>query len=254
MDFTNDFFIQAQGCIERVFRSSRQELLEASGNIAAEFKDDNTAVTELDRKVEDILRKELTDFDGSIGFEGEESGSQGSRKTFWLVDPIDGTDSFVRGLPTFRNMATLIDDGQPIFTVVFKPVTDEIYVAAKGEGAFRNGVRIKVSDRPMERARLEIHSPGSNHDVWAVIEKLARQINAVRISGDFISVAEGKMDGLLVYKNAGGSSWDFAPRSLLISEAGGVVRNLGSDSYDYRRNDMLAANPVIFGQVMKIVT
>jgi fructose-1,6-bisphosphatase/inositol monophosphatase family enzyme len=112
MEFTNDFFIQAQGVIERVFREFRQELLDASGSVASEAKADKTLVTHLDKKIESELKAALQAFHAAekldIGIEGEEFGAEGSRSTFWLIDPIDGTDAFIRGTSYFRNMATLI--------------------------------------------------------------------------------------------------------------------------------------------------
>jgi myo-inositol-1(or 4)-monophosphatase len=252
MDFTNDFFIQAQGLIERVFRGRRQELIDASGNIAVERKADNTVVTALDRDIEAELRKALLSFDKSIGIEGEEHGIEGSRKTFWLLDPIDGTESFIRGIPHFRNMATLIDNGEPVFALVYKPVFDEVYVAAKGEGAFRNGVKLSIGERPLSNSILEVHSPGRDHSVWITMEALSQQAKSLSISSDFVRVAEGKRDALIVISDRGGP-WDFAPRALLAAEAGGTVANIGSDTYDYTKGQFIVTNPVIFDDVMKII-
>jgi myo-inositol-1(or 4)-monophosphatase len=252
MTYTNDFFIQAQGVIERVFRARRQELIDASGNIAIEHKADKTVVTELDRSVETDLRKALLEFDASIGIEGEEHGIEGNRTTFWLLDPIDGTDSFTRGIPHFRNMATLVDNGEVVFTVVYKPVSDELYVAAKGEGAFRNGVQLNIGDRPLHNAKLEVHSPGNDHRTWITLEKLAQQVKGLSISADFVQVAEGRLDGLIVITDRGGP-WDFAPRALLIAEAGAKIANIGSDTYNYTNGQFIATNPVIFDDVMQII-
>jgi myo-inositol-1(or 4)-monophosphatase len=256
MEFTNDFFIQAQGVIERVFREFRQELLDASGSVASEAKADKTLVTHLDKKIESELKAALQAFHAAekldIGIEGEEFGAEGSRSTFWLIDPIDGTDAFIRGTSYFRNMATLIHEGRAIFTLIYVPVSDELYVAAEGEGAFRNGKPISVSKRTLQHTRLEVHAPVKNMETWQLMGQLAQAVGAVRASGDFITVAEGKVDGLLSYKGGGGV-WDFAPRTLLIQEAGGKVANIGSSSYDYRNFDFLAANPVIFDDLMKLI-
>jgi myo-inositol-1(or 4)-monophosphatase len=252
MDFTNDFFIQAQGVIERVFRSVREELIAASGNIDTDRKSDNTVVTRLDHEVEAKLREALLAFDGAIGIEGEELGVEGSRDTFWLLDPIDGTDAFTRGLPYYRNMASLIHNGEVIFAMVYRPVTDELYVAAKGDGAFRNGQQIKVSERTLKESRIELHYSKQNPQTWRLLERLSPSVEGLRISGDFLTVAEGKQDALLVYRMKWGT-WDSAPRALLIQEAGGRVANLGKTSFDYTDPNFLAANPVIFDELMELI-
>lgn len=251
MDYDNDFFIQVQGVIERVFRAERQEILDSHGRIKIDLKDDATVVTELDKQMESKLREELIKFDSAIGIEGEEFGVEGSRETFWLLDPIDGTEAFTRGLPFFRNMATLIDHGTPIFALVYKPVSDELYVAAEGEGTFRNGTPVSVSTRPLSRARVELSTLLDDPSVWPFVSKLASSINSIRTADEFLFVVEGKFDGHIVYKSDT-KPWDNAPRALLMQEAGARVANLGTDSYDYRNSDMLAAPPGIFDDLMDI--
>ena len=251
MTFDNDFFIQAQGVIERCFRSYRDELISLSGNIETDLKGDKTVVTAKDREVETALSEALQQFDGAIGIEGEEFGISGSRETYWLIDPIDGTESFIRGLPTYRNMASLIDNGQPVFTVVYKPATDELYVAAAGEGAFKNGQPIKVSQRPLERSFIECMGRLVG-DLQPIAEAVTPRIVSWRMTGDFLPTAEGKVDGLLAIGTKAGP-WDMAPRALLIQEAGGKVANIGKASYDFTDNNFLATNPVIFDELMELI-
>lgn len=250
---TVDFYTQAQACIERVVRDYRPKILEAHGKIDPAIKPDATPVTAFDKELEQLLRDELQKFDVSIGFEGEEFGKSGNEQTFWLIDPIDGTESFVRGLPFVRNILTLIDNNEPVFTLVYRPVTDELFTASKGNGAFNNGERITVSNRPLKRAWLELSVPITDPSAVSVTQAVRRQINGFRTMGEFTYVAQGQIDGQLVYKSGGGP-WDYAPRALLISEAGGRVANIGSDSYDFRNNDFLATNPVIFDDLMKTIT
>ena|SRR5438309_8433747 len=252
MDYTNDFFIQAQGVIERVFRSNRPAILAAHGKIEAEIKGDNTPVTQLDKDIEEELRAALLKFDSSIGLEGEEFGIEGSRETYWLIDPIDGTESFIRGLPFVRNMATLIDNGEPIFTVIYQPTMDQLFVAAKGEGTYKNGQKMQMVERPLKRSMVELHVPISKNGVAKMVAELQKSIFGYRIS-DFCYVAEGKVDALLVY-GGGGGPWDYAPRALIIREAGGTVTNVGSDNYDFKINNMIASHPSIHDELQKIVT
>lgn len=253
MEFTNDFFIQAQGCIERVARANRSKILELHGNVEVQLKDDQSVVTDLDKQLEQEFRETLSEFDSSIGFEGEEFGIDGSRETYWLIDPIDGTENFVRGMPHVRNIVTLINQNKPVFAVVYKPITDELYVAAEGEGTYRNGIPVKVSNRPIERAWIEWSSPFSNAETLPIAHAVASRTKGLRVSGEFLLAVEGEMDGIVGYK-AGGGPWDYAPRALMMQEAGAKVANIGSDTYDFRNNDFVMANPVIFDDLMAIIT
>lgn len=253
MDFTNDFFIQAQGCIERVFRAKRERIHELHGKAKAEFKPDHTVVTELDKQLEQELKEALTKFDQKIGFEGEEFGVEGSRDTYWLIDPIDGTESFVRGMPYVRNVATLVDKNEAVFTVIYRPLSDEVFVAGKGEGSYRNGQQIRISDRPLDRAWIEFNQSYETSAVDALCSALRPKIGGFVIMREFVHVAQGQSDGLLMYESGAGP-WDFAPRALIIEEAGGRVANIGSDKFDFRKDNILATNPVIFDELMETVS
>lgn len=252
MSFTSDFFVQAQAIIEGVFRSYREELISKSGNIETTLKADKTVVTELDKTIEKELRTKLLKFDDSIGLEGEELGIEGSRQTYWLLDPIDGTDSFVRGIPIYRNVATLINDGQAVFALVYRPATDELFVAADGEGTSKNGVPVHISMRPLKRSTLDIMGKLDDPDIQAAIRAIQPKSDGIRRTSDFLPVVEGKLDGQLSLNTHAGP-WDFAPRALLIKEAGGRVANIGSSKYDFKINNFLATNPIIFDEVMELV-
>lgn len=253
MQQTADFFAQAQQCLESVVRPYRRQILAVHGQAEAEIKDDNTPVTRFDTELENLMRNALAAFDKSIGFEGEELGKSGNDQTYWLLDPIDGTESFIRGLPFVRNMATLIDNNEPVFTLIYNPVLDELFVATKGGGAFKNGRQIHVSTRPIEWAWVEFSGPLQDPEVLRVVQSLRGHINSFSMIRDFTMIAQGKLDAQLIYKSGGGP-WDYAPRALLGREAGAKVANIGSDDYDFRNNDMLIANPLIFDELMTVVT
>ncbi|GAC1386582.1 MAG: inositol monophosphatase family protein [Candidatus Saccharimonadales bacterium] len=245
LEKARDFIIQQ-------FQLYRPRLLEAYGNVSEEIKYDQTPVTKLDGEIEDLLRRSLLKFDDRIGMVGEELGQSGSKKTFWLIDPIDGTESFIRGIPFARNMVTLIDDGQPVLTVVYKFVTDELYTAITGAGAYKNGQRIYVSQRSLSRSWVELSAPFTDQSVVPLLQQIRQFSNGFRMIGDFTLVVEGKVDIMLMY-NSGGGDWDYAPRALLMQEAGGTVTNIGSDHFDYRNHDIIGANPTAYAELTKHV-
>ncbi len=253
MQQTADFYAAAQVCIEKVVRQYRPKILDAYGNIDPSIKPDATPVTLYDQELEQLLRDALTTFDPSIGFEGEELGKSGNEDTFWLIDPIDGTENFVRGLPFVRNMVTLIAGGQPVFAFVYRPITDELFVASDGHGTLKDGKPVSVSQRPLGRTWLDISAPPLQQGFNSIMNAVTPHINGFRVIGEFTYVVEGKVDAQLLY-TSGGGPWDYAPRALLFKEAGGRVANLGSDTYDFRNNNVLMANTLVFDDLMKIIT
>jgi myo-inositol-1(or 4)-monophosphatase len=250
---TADFFKQAQACLEKVVRDYRHQLLTAFGDVAHEIKEDNSPVTKLDLELELLMKDSLKKLDSGIGFEGEEHGKEGNDKTFWLIDPIDGTANFIRGIPFVFNMATLIDNDEPVYAFVYRFIPDELFIAKKGGGAYKNNQPIKVSDRPLDKAWIEIDTTYFGRpEAIPLIQAVESKIHRLRKIDDFTFVPQGRVDGHIVYK-AGGKVWDYPPRALLISEAGGRVANIGSDTYHYRDLSLLATNPLIFDDLKQAI-
>ncbi len=252
MGLVPEYLDQSQIALEAVARDFRPQLLEAWGNIEPDLKADNSPVTRLDLEIETAIKDVLRPVGQSVGFEGEEHGKEGSESRFWLIDPIDGTEQLVRGLPGFRIMATLIDEDEPQYAFVYDVLKDELYTARNGEGAFCNGQELHVSERPVQRAWLEFTANLALEKAVAILPAIRNLTRGVRMTGDFTHTLRGRLDGHLYYE-AAGSSWDWVPWALLIKEAGGKVANLGQDSYDYRNGNFLAANPIIFDDVMTAI-
>lgn len=243
-----------------VFKSFRPELMSSFGDVAYETKENNTVVTGLDKKVETVLRKRLLDYDDSIGLLGEELGAEGDTGTMWLIDPIDGTDQFVRGIPTCRNMVTLIHESRPLMTVVYRFPTDDLFVAIEGRGTTKNGENIRVSTRPVNRAQIEFSSNFGSPACGYLVNLFHHKAGGHR-SHDWLLAVEGLRDAHCVY-GSGGGDWDYAPRMLLLQEAGARVANIGhgcdGNAWDYKNHDFIATNPVVFEelfmQVQKCIT
>jgi myo-inositol-1(or 4)-monophosphatase len=251
---TQDFLEQAEKHIRLTLQALRPTLLKGFGSIEHHLKDDKSIVTEMDVMVEERLRTAMAELDVSIGFGGEETGLDLNQETFWLVDPIDGTECFTRGLPFSTNMICLIAGHQPVMSVIYNFFTDEYYLAIKGQGATRNGHAIQVSKRPLERAYVivtgNMKAAGAPNFVPALRPKVAG-IPKLHASGcEAAYLACGAIDGAIVVGAKG--PWDFAAGSLLIQEAGGRVENWGATTYDYRDMRFVAGNPVLFDQLKKL--
>jgi len=226
----------------------RPQLLAGHGSIEHQLKDDKSVVTAMDLMVEQRLREVCHELDPRVGFGGEETGVDLEQSTFWLADPIDGTEAFIRGLPFSTNMITLIHNGQPIMSIIYNFFLDEFFVAIKGEGATCNGHPIHVSDRPLKQSFVVLNG---FHQLNVPLRPQVSGIPKMHASGYELScVAKGALDGSIVGGTKG--AWDHAPGALLIREAGGRVENLGSNTYDYRNFRYVAANPVIFDELKAI--
>ena len=211
-------------------------------------------VTEIDHKVEEILKEKLTLAYPDIAFVGEEGGGNRDAKTFWLVDPIDGTGDYVRGLPFSTVMLALIDEGQVIFSAIYDFIKDDMYWAEKGKGAYKNEEKIHVSDRSINEAYIGIETRSykkENQIYFGKIHEKAGFFNSVSAGWELAMVASGKLDARISFDGYG-KDYDYAPGTLLISEAGGIVKNLNSETYDYRNTSLIAANPKVYASLKEI--
>jgi len=232
----------------------RDIVLPFYGNVETiRHKDDSgqNLVTELDEKVESFISTRLHKLYPSIQFVGEESGGDRTAERFWLLDPIDGTSHFIRGLPFCTTMLALIDGGEVVFSVIYDFVRNETYIAEKGKGATRDGIPIKVSNRSLRESYLcfEIQSGNSENDrIFSELQKNGVLFKTVNAGFEYAMVASGKLDARICFKPFG-KDYDYAPGALLVKEAGGMVTNIGSNSYDYRNLDFIAANPLIYKEL-----
>jgi myo-inositol-1(or 4)-monophosphatase len=248
-----NFFLSVAPIIHEV----GDNLAKSFGNIEAisqKTSSPGDVVTELDQAAEKAIAERLHALYPSIKFVGEEFGGDPGAERFWLCDPIDGTADFIRGIPFCTTQIALIEEGQVIFSLIYNFVTREMFSAQKGMGAILNGRPMHVSRRPLKDAYVcvETHrEKKQNLDKFMEIDKQCPTLAMVNNGFDFSLVASGKIDAKVCF-DPYGKDWDYAPGSLLVSEAGGIVKNLGSDSYDYRNHDFIAGNPVIYDELKKL--
>lgn len=206
-------------------------------------------VSEVDRLAEAEIIRELRRAYPDHGIVGEESGevSRGSRFT-WMVDPLDGTHNYLRGIPHFCVSIGLLERGEPIHGVVFDPLRNELFTASKGDGAFLNDRRMRVSAREtLDGALLATGFPWRQRAHLQTQLEMTRALlgsaEDLRRSGsaalDLAYVAAGRYDG---YYEIGLKPWDMAAGCLLVREAGGsYVDFAGRDGLPASGN-LVAAN------------
>ncbi|HUG64123.1 MAG TPA: inositol monophosphatase family protein [Gaiellaceae bacterium] len=192
--------------------------------LAVETKADLTPVTEADRAVEAELRRFLAAERPRDAILGEEEGAAGAGARRWLVDPIDGTRNYSRGIPVWATLIALEVDGLVQLGVVSAPALAHRWWAERGAGAFANGERIHVSTiTTIEEAVLSL---AIENDVPAV----ARRAWHARGFGDFwqyMLIAEGGVDGAV--DAVGVSEWDLAAMQVIVEEAGGRFSDLAGE-------------------------
>jgi histidinol-phosphatase len=199
-------------------------------DLLVETKPDLTPVTEADRAVEQVLRKRIGEERPGHGVVGEELGADEQGGVRWILDPIDGTKNYLRGVPVFATLIALERDGTGVLGVVSAPALQRRWWAARGEGAFVNGRRIHVSRvAELSDAVLGHASLGSweQHGLGDQFLELARACWRTRGFGDFWSymlVAEGAVD-LAVEPEV--QLWDLAAVQVIVEEAGGRFTDLG---------------------------
>ncbi len=205
----------------------------AAGRIALKYfrggfevarKPDDTPVTQADREAEQAIVEILGRAFPDCGVLGEEFGGRGTKEVRWIIDPIDGTKNFVRGIGIWATLIALEERGEVTVGVIHNPVTAELYTARRGAGAFLNGERIRVSDVAelgrafFVHAGLGVVRKGGHWDGFArLIDATDRQ----RGFGDYMGyglVAEGKAE---IYAELDLKPWDLAAPMILVEEAGG---------------------------------
>lgn len=134
--------------LQQLFKEVRPTVLAGAGKARHQRKPDGTPVTDVDTDVEDIITERLTDqFPGIVVF-GEETGYDDNLEgDFWLLDPIDGTKSFLRNVPAYTGMAVFVQDGEATRSIIYNYHDDDMFSASLGQGAFKNGKRLDLGWR-----------------------------------------------------------------------------------------------------------
>jgi histidinol-phosphatase len=208
--------------------------------VRAESKPDDSPVTVADRECERLIARLLTDAfpeDGLLGEEGASRESISGRR--WIIDPIDGTRDFVRGIPTWAVLVGLEAGGDVVAGVAHLPAMEETFWASRGQGAFRNGTKIRVSG---------IQSPGqavvcmdcfnriSGLPLAGLLAPWLSQFWAVRSMGgiaDAMMVASGRAEAWIEPVS---EAWDVASIKVIVEEAGGRFLNFDGGSSIYAGN------------------
>jgi histidinol-phosphatase len=225
------------------------------GGVDVSLKADQTPVTRADREAEQAIKAVLRRAFPAWGFLGEEFGAEGPQDTRWIIDPIDGTKNFVRGVPVWAVLIGLEEAGEVTTGIVLNPPTGTTYWARRGEGAFVDGVRIRVSEVDAFARATVLHSSlrlMRRTPWWDGLVRLVDACDRTRGFGDYYGyglIAEGKAE---VYVENDLKPWDIAPVKILVEEAGGQLTDFEGRATIYS-GTVLASNGRLHADALRLL-
>jgi histidinol-phosphatase len=236
-----------------------------NSSLRVERKMDGTALTQADGAIEKMARKRVAESGLELDVYGEEQGTGGAKsdaggkgvagRARLIIDPIDGTEEFSRGIPTFGTLLGIEFNGEIVAGMCSAPALGTRWWAYRGEGAFRDGEKIRVSRTPQLNESMVFTTgtgPSKNAEDRARIRRLLDASRNSRCLGGFwqhMLVAEGAIDAALDWTS---KPWDLAPLGIIVEEAGGRSTNIQGERTIYT-GDYLSTNGVIHEEAMKLL-
>lgn len=229
--------------------------------IRIDRKDDGSAVTQADRGVEEMARAKVAASGLALDVLGEEMGGENAKgpattgRARLIIDPIDGTEEFSRGIPTFGTLLGIERDGEIVAGMASAPALGVRWWAYRGGGAYRNGKRIHVSNVEKLNAGMAFTGGTGPNKNREKIEKMRRLLDAAkhgRALGGFwqhMLVAEGSIEAALDLHS---KAWDLAPLALIVEEAGGRATDVTGKRSIYSGN-LVSTNGKIHDEVLALL-
>jgi histidinol-phosphatase len=232
-----------------------------SAGMRVERKGDGTAVTEADRAIEEMARAKVAASGMPLDVFGEEMGAGNAKSSNrpvrprLIIDPIDGTEEFSRGIPTFGTLLGIERDDAIVAGMASAPALAARWWAYRGEGAYRDGQKIRVSSTARLSEAMVFTTgtgPSKGKEARERIRRLADAARNGRALGGFwqhMLVAEGAIDAALDWTS---KPWDLAPLGIIVEEAGGRSTNIRGERTIYS-GDFLSTNGKIHDEVLQLL-
>jgi len=216
-------------------------------------------VTDYDTEAEKLILDKLRRAFPEHAFFSEEAGDdEGTSDYRWIVDPIDGTSNYARQIPFFCISIGLTYKNEPILGVVYQPITDELFAAEKGKGAFLNGQRIHSSETSeLSKAFVTLDRGKSQHEkqrLLAVMAEVTKHVRSTRMPGSgalqTCYAACGRFDAAIFN---GLSFYDVAAAAVIAREAGAQISDFSGQDWELKTGDMLTTNAALQPQLTAIL-
>lgn len=238
--------------IETAIRAGKSTLAHFQVSTAVDLKEDASPVTVADRGAERLIRDAITREYPGEGILGEEEGEAGAQNARWVVDPIDGTKSFISGVPLYGTLLAYEVDRVAKIGVCYFPALDELVYAEQGQGAFWNGRLCRVSDKmSLDGAVVATGSMASmaRFGRLAGMQRIEKRTMASRTWGDAYGhalVATGRVEAMIDPIIA---HWDISAMSVIVREAGGVFTDF-QGSHELAK-EALSSNGHVHSELME---
>ncbi len=230
-------------------------------NLQVSTKGPGDFVTSADRRTEKILIEELQKAHPDYGIVTEESGiiNKSNTTNRWIIDPIDGTMNFLNGIPQFAISVGYEEEGDIQCGVIFNPIMNEMFCAEKGNGAYLNNTRIRVSNKKQLRDSLIVTGgpKGSSKikdKIFSEYIVVSKHVSNVRKLGsaalDIAYVACGRFDG---YWQRELNYWDIAAGLIILREAGGFIEFFDNNKNHPLEKNILATNSIIHNEFKDLI-
>ena len=230
-------------------------------NLQVSTKGPGDFVTSADKRTEKILIDELQKAHPEYGILTEEAGiiNKSNLRNRWIIDPIDGTMNFMNGVPQFAISIGYEEEGEIKCGVIFNPILNEMFCAEKGNGAFLNNSRIRVSKKKKIKDSLIVtggpkSSSKIKEKIFLEYINVSKNVSNVRKFGsaalDMAYVACGRFDG---YWQRELNYWDIAAGTIVLKEAGGFIDFFEDDKNSPLKKNILATNSLIHGELRELI-
>ena len=231
-------------------------------NLQVSTKAPGDFVTSADKRTEKILIDELQKAHPDYGIITEESGiiNKDNYENRWIIDPIDGTMNFLNGVPQFAISVAYEENSEIKCGVIFNPITNEMFCAEKGNGAYLNNSRIRVSNKKKIQNSLLVtggpkQSSNLKDKIFSEYIKISKKVSSVRKFGsaalDMAYVACGRFDG---YWQREINYWDIAAGIIIVKESGGFIDFFDTDKNSFVKRNILASNSGIFDELKELIS
>jgi len=201
--------------------------------------DDNSPVSEADIAVNELLRGRLSALAPEASWLSEETETLPDRTVplAWIVDPIDGTRAYISGRADWTIAVALVEDGVPQLSAIYAPVTEEMFLAARGQGATHNGARI-LANAGAGLSGAKLAGPKRYLDrLIGLHPQIAAQPKVFSLALRLARVAHGELDA--AFASGGSHDWDLAAADLLVHEAGGLMTDFTGQGLVYNRSHLV---------------
>ena len=256
-DLTMDLLDAKNSALSYLKISNKEIMRWYRKDITVETKIDLSPVTIADQKAEEVLREKISKAFPDHGIIGEEFGEKNSKSEWvWTIDPIDGTRSFIRGLPLFATLVALLHKGDPVMGIISLPALGETAWAVKGKGAFSEKQRLKVSDQSTFKGAFV-----GTADKYCFKEKkymplynqLHRKAEIARTYPDAFGHLMAIRGAIDVMVDPWAYVWDYAPCKVLVKEAGGEFANFTSNKRGIDVGNAITGNPKMVRAVRAMI-